>query len=225
MRRCLLPLFLFAALVAATPEVTEEHLTLVVVPLGEPSKDLVEFVAGSLRKRFLLTVRVTDPEPLPESAWYPPRKRWRAEKLLSHLKEMDLGDAWRVCGITEEEISTTKGQRYDYGIAGLADLGGKASVLTSYLFRRVKKNRKRYLRYMENLVLHEVGHTLGLDHCPLERCIMADAKGNALRAARVSINEFCPRCTRLLRRHLRDPGVKGEWSAKERAVLKKLHEP
>jgi predicted Zn-dependent protease len=95
--------------------------------------------------------------------------------------------------------------------------------LTSYLFRRVKKkNRKRYLRYMENLVIHEVGHTLGLDHCPLARCIMADAQGNALRAARLSINEFCPRCTRLLRRHLRDPQVKGKWSKKERAILKKL---
>ena len=218
-----MPLFLFVALVAATPEVTEEYPVIVVVPLGDPSEDLVKFIAESLQKRFLLTVRVTDPEPLPEVAWYPPRKRWRAEKLLKHLKQMDVGDAWRVTGITEEPISTTKGERYDYGIAGLADMGGKASVLTSYLFRRVKKkNRKRYLRYMENLIIHEVGHTLGLDHCPLVRCIMADAKGNALRAARLSINEFCPRCTRQLRRHLKDPEVKGKWSRRERAILKKL---
>jgi predicted Zn-dependent protease len=75
---------------------------------------------------------------------------------------------------------------------------------------------------MENLVLHEVGHTLGLDHCPLVRCIMADAKGNALKAARQSINEFCPRCTRLIRRHLRDPEVNGTWSKRELAILKKL---
>ena len=222
MRRALLPLFLFAALVAATPEVTEEYPVIVVVPLGEPSEDLVEFIADSLKERFLLTVRVADPEPLPDIAWYQPRQRWRAEKLLTHLKQMDLGDAWRVTGITEEPISTTKGKRYDYGIAGLADMDGKASVLTSYLFRRVKKkNRKRYLRYMENLVIHEVGHTLGLDHCPLVRCIMADAKGNALKAARRSINEFCPRCTRLIRRHLRDPKVRGKWSKRERAILKK----
>jgi len=223
MRRCLLPLFLFAALVAATPEVSEEYPVIVVVPLGEPGEDLVEFIAESLKSRFRFTVRVTDPEPLPEFAWYEPRKRWRAERLLTHLKQMDVGDAWRVCGITEEPISTTKGKRYDYGIAGLADMGGKTSVLTSYLFRRVKKrNRKRYLRYMENLVLHEVGHTLGLDHCPLARCIMADAKGNALKAARRSINEFCPRCNRLIRRHLRDPEVKGKWTNRERAILKKL---
>jgi archaemetzincin len=208
MRRCLLPVFLFAALIAATPDQSEEHPTLVVVPLGDPSEDLVKHIAESVRKRFLLEVRVTDPQPLPKFAWYPPRKRWRAEKLLKFLKELDVGDAWRVTGITEESISTTKGKRYDYGIAGLADMGGKASVLSSYLFRRVKKkNRKRYFRYMENLVIHEVGHTLGLDHCPLDRR---------------SINEFCPRCTRLLKRYLRDPEVKGKWSARERAILKKL---
>ena len=130
MRRCLLPLFLFFALVAATPEVTEEHPVIVVVPLGTPSEDLVEFIAESLRERFLLTVRVTDPEPLPEFAWYPPRKRWRAEKLLTHLKQMDLGEAWRVTGITEEPISTTKGKRYDYGIAGLADMGSIGKLLS-----------------------------------------------------------------------------------------------
>jgi len=195
---------------------------LVIVPLGEPAPDLVEHLAASLRARFRMRVQVTKPEPLPQAAWYPPRKRWRAEKLLRHLERMDLGDAWRVCGITEAPISTTKGKRYDYGIAGLATIGGKAGVLTAWLFRRVKnKSRRRYLRYMDNLVLHEMGHTLGLDHCPLPRCIMADAKGNALRAARRSINQFCPRCTRLLLRHLRDPEVRGKWTRREKAVLKK----
>jgi len=199
MRRCLLTLFLFAAPVAATPEVTEEHPVIVVVPLGEPSEDLVEFIAESLRERFLLTVRITDPEPLPEFAWYPPRKRWRAEKLLRHLKEMDVGEAWRVTGITEEPISTTKGKRYDYGIAGLADMGGKASVLTSYLFRRVKKkNRKRYLRYMENLVIHEVGHTLGLEHCLNRGCLLEDAKGRVTTCDREY--DICKRCRALLKK-------------------------
>ena len=62
-----------------------------------------------------------------------------------------------------------------------------------------------YLHAIENLVLHEVGHTLGLPHCPLDRCIMADAKGNALHSAEVSINEFCPRCYEAIRKHLRAP--------------------
>jgi archaemetzincin len=228
MRRCLLPLLLVGVLAAlgAAGEKPHDEPILVLVPLGDPSPDLVTFLAESLRARFRLDVRVSEPYALPASAWYAPRKRWRAEKLLDHLDSLPFLYAWRVCGITEAQISTTKGKRHDYGIAGLARMGGKSSVLTAYLFRRIrKKSRKRYRRYMENLVLHEVGHTLGVDHCPLDRCIMADAKGNALRAARRSSNQFCQRCTALLAPHLRDPSVKGRWSKRERAILEKLSAP
>ena len=109
---------------------------------------------------------------------------------------------------------------HDWGIAGLGSLGGKSSVFTSYLFRGYrKKARPTYLRYMENLVLHEVGHTLGLDHCPLERCMMADAKGNAIEAARTSINEFCPRCHAKIRGHLKAKEPQGVWSKEELAEI------
>ena len=96
-------------------------------------------------------------------------------------------------------------------------------MLSAYYFRKFKKKvPKKYRRSMENLVIHEVGHTLGLDHCPLDRCIMADAKGKAITAAKNSINELCPRCSGLSERHLRDPAVKGSWSPAERAILEKL---
>ncbi len=196
---------------------------LVVVPLGDPSPKLVENVAGSLQKRFNFQVLVNDSVPLPRSAWYLPRKRWRAEKLLDFLDTLELGEnVWRVAGITEEPISTTKGKRYDWGIAGLATIGGRNSVFSSWLFERWKvKHHRRYLRAMDNLVLHEVGHNLGLDHCPLKRCIMADAMGSARQAALQSANEFCPRCTEKLRVHLKDKKIRGKWSLKELAILRK----
>jgi archaemetzincin len=182
-------------------------LVLVVVPMGDTSPDLVQFVADSIERRFQFEVRIADPIPHPTEAWYAPRKRWRADRILDHLDEQDFGaDVWRVAAITEAPISTTNGDIYDWGIAGLGSMGGKSSVFTSHLFRGFrKKDRKTYLRFMENLVLHEVGHTLGLPHCPLERCVMADAKGNAVKAARASDNEFCPRCRAQIAEHLRLP--------------------
>lgn len=208
----------------ATAERTSESPTapkkvLVVVPLGAPDAALAQFVADSFERRFNFEVRVADPMPLPEEAYYAPRKRWRAEKILDYLDEQDFQDAWRVAAITEQPISTTKGEIKDWGIAGLGSIAGKSSVFTSYLFRGFKRrDPAKYRRYMENLVLHEVGHTLGLYHCPLDRCIMADAKGNAVRAAEKSINEFCPMCFRGIRRHLRADEVQGEWSSEEMAA-------
>ncbi len=34
-----------------------------------------------------------------------------------------------------------------------------------------------------------------------------------------SINEYCPRCFTQIRRHLRAEQVRGEWSARERAII------
>lgn len=207
---------------AAAPSAPSEpaERVLVIVPLGKPDPKLVNFIAASVERRFKLDVHIADPVPLPKEAWYAPRKRWRADTILDHLDAMELEGAWRVAGITERPISTTKDEYFDWGIAGLGTLDGRSSVLSSYYFRRFKKKApKKYQRYMENLVLHEVGHTLGLDHCPLDRCIMADAHGKAVTAAEKSINEFCPRCNRLAKPYLRDPEVKGHWSAAERAVL------
>jgi archaemetzincin len=214
--------FALCLAVCAVPTVTHaEKNVLVVVPMGDASEDLVQFVAKSIEDRLDFEVRIAPPIPHPKEAWYAPRKRWRAEKILDHLDGLDFGpDVWRVAAITEEPISTTKGSVHDWGIAGLGSLGGKSSVFTSYLFRGYRaKARPTYLRFMENLVLHEVGHTLGLEHCPLDRCFMADAKGNAIRAAKRSINEYCPRCHAWIREHLRSREVRGRWSEEERAVL------
>jgi len=196
--------------------------SLEVVPLGKPSRRLIADLATALRERFTFCVRVHERVRLPAAAWYQPRKRWRAEKLLDALDDLETGDAWKVVGITGAPISTTKGARYDWGIAGLARLPGRSSVLTAYLFRRVKKRSpKTYNRYMIDLVFHELGHTLGLPHCPLDRCIMADAKGNALRSARSCSHEFCPRCTRRIARWLRDATARGTWSPEELAILER----
>jgi len=216
-----LALLLAAAPLSATePVQAQPERLLVLVPFGDVNPKILEITAAELRERFRLRVEVHSSIPHPEAAWYTPRKRWRAEKLLDALDALHLPEAWRVTGITEAPISTTKGDIYDWGIAGLANLDGKSSVLTAYLFQKVKaKDPKRYQRYLENLGLHEVGHTFGLEHCPLDRCIMADAKGNAIRAANLSINEFCPRCHRLIAGSLRSSEVRGTWSKQELLIL------
>jgi archaemetzincin len=197
---------------------------LVVVPLGDPDQAIVDMTVRALADRFRFEVRVAPPMSMPKDAWYAPRRRWRAEKILRALDATNFGDAWRVAAITERPISTTKEDIEDWGIAGLGSLDGKSSVFSGYLYRSLNKRNSepKYLHAIENLVLHEVGHTLGLPHCPLDRCIMADAHGNALRSAAVSINEFCPRCFEAIRAHLRSESAQGAWTEAERAELRAL---
>lgn len=204
---CFSAAFVLADPAAARASAQEkEEPLLLLVPLGDPSKDLVQQTARSIRATFRFRVEVAEPMELPADAWYAPRKRWRAEKILDALDRIDRDDVSRIAAITEAPISTTKGEIYDWGIAGLGSMGGKSSVFTSYLFRKHKtKQRAKYLREMEGLVLHEIGHTLGLPHCPREICLMADAKGNAIKAAELSNGEFCEACAAKIRRFLRKP--------------------
>lgn len=52
-------------------------------------------------------VILLSPIPLPKSAYYKPRRRYRAEKLLDFLDSIDTGEYTKVIGLTHRDISTT----------------------------------------------------------------------------------------------------------------------
>lgn len=160
--------------------------TLEIQPLGDlPLKDL-ELVRTSIETIFGWNVVMLEPTGHPKHAWYKPRKRWRAEKILDWLGPRMGEDADRIMALTKKDISTTKGQIYDWGICGLADLGGPASVVSTYRIKKKmgkitpKERKEKYRQRLRDLAAHEFGHTLDLPHCPTPGCIMADAQGTVL---------------------------------------------
>ncbi len=107
----------------------------------------------------------------PESAWYQPRQRYRADKLIRFLMNK-VGQDTVMVGLSVKDISTTKGKVYDSGLMGLGFQPGRSCVVST--FRLSKKNT---MQQFKKLVLHEVGHNYGLPHCPDSSCFMRDAKG------------------------------------------------
>jgi archaemetzincin len=174
---------------------------IVLVPLGDPSPELVRLVAGVIRSRFVLRVRVADAMPMPGEAYYAPRKRWRAERLLEAIEAEHTDASVRLIGVTERPISTTKDQHVDWGIAGLGIIRGRSCVVTQHVYKKLEG--EALARAMENNVLHELGHVFGLPHCSDARCAVADANGNAVRAAEKSSGEYCAKCARKISTFLR----------------------
>jgi archaemetzincin len=131
---------------------------------------------------------------LPRAAWASARRRWRAEKILEALQEDPPPRAFKVVAMTDAEISTTKGDIPDWRVAGLGNIGGLACVTSMWINLRHSATRATLDRRTADLVIHELGHTLGLPHCETPRCVMRDAKGRYLETADSSSGDFCEQC-------------------------------
>jgi archaemetzincin len=166
-------------------------------PLGEelPEAD-VAIVETALRELYALDVRRLPRVPLPKSAWYPPRHRWRAEKLLDFLRPRLPPDGLRVLGLTAADISTTKGDIKDWGVLGLGEVPGEAGVISTFRCHKRARDDQHARERLAKVAVHEVGHTLGLPHCPTRGCLMEDAEGQVVTSDREY--DLCPRCRKQL---------------------------
>jgi archaemetzincin len=171
--------------------------TIYLQELGErlPSDDL-ELIRQSLAHFFPNPVTVLPARELPKAAYYPPRQRYRAEKLLDALVEQTPEDAQVVVGLTTTDISTTKGEYEDWGILGLATVSGRECVISRFRAARGAKNGEHTRQRLAKTVVHEIGHTLGLPHCPEHGCLMEDGKGSVLTTDHEL--DFCAACRRLV---------------------------
>lgn len=186
----------------ATAAATSARTIVFIQPLGSelPNAD-VEMVGTALREFFGAEVNVLPRIDLPKEAWYPPRKRWRADKLLDFLAlrvpEKGTHASAHILGLTSVDISTTKGEHEDWGVVGLGDLSGATSVISSFRCRKKSKGALNTRERLAKSAVHEMAHNIGLDHCPTVGCIVRDAEGQVAR----SDEEFdlCARCRGLLK--------------------------
>lgn len=154
------------------------------IPLGNIDKDILTFTFKQLTK-FLPNLEILPTTNMPSSAYYKPRGRYRADSLIHWLSSKAKPNEIYV-GITGYDISTTKGVHEDWGVMGLSYVPGKACVV-SYL--RLKDKANFY-----KVVIHEIGHSMGLPHCPNKTCFMRDADGKDTTDEETS---FCSNCKKV----------------------------
>ena len=139
-------------------------------PFDDISGNQVEEVYLKMKK-VLPSLKLSKSQPLPISAWYKLRNRYRADSLIRWLS-LKGGDSVIYIGITSKDISCSKGNIVDWGVMGLGFQPGFGCVVSTF---RLKKNNLNDELY--KLCLHEMGHNLGLKHCAKEYCYMRDAEG------------------------------------------------
>lgn len=175
-------------------------------PFGNIPDREVDSVKAAVERMYEFKVVVLDKVPLPKEAYteirYP---RYRADTLVKWLSEHVPDSVTMLLGLTNKDISITKykdanqkvikepsWQYRDFGIFGLGRVGGKACVVSSNRLHSGASTELFYKR-LTRISCHEVGHVLGLHHCPETECLMNDAN-ETIKTVDKSTGNLCEKC-------------------------------
>jgi archaemetzincin len=110
-------------------------------------------------------------------------ERYSADSILKLLSGLHNGKIAEVVGITHKDIFTTRKENPEItetfrypgtkGIFGMGYIPGNACIISDY---RIHTTDTMLLKHrLRTVIFHEIGHNLGLGHCPVDRCIMSGA--------------------------------------------------
>jgi archaemetzincin len=156
------------------------------------TEDLLRDLAYRLEEVLAQDVQVGTSIELSGKAYNAARDQYRGAMILEELERLHLPDADRVLGITDADCYAP-GLNF---ILGQAAIEGKEAFVA---LARLRPNfygrifdpelfRRRAVKEM----VHELGHTWGLSHCPNPDCVMHFS--NTLRDTDRKGVTFCPRC-------------------------------
>ncbi|ERG89956.1 MAG: putative Zn-dependent protease, partial [halophilic archaeon J07HX5] len=160
-----------------------------VVPVGEVDPVVKREASSGLRAIYDCEVSVSNPRTVPKGAYDDSRDQHRAEEFIDLAKRV--GDGTKNIAITPNDLYY---HRRNY-VFGLAYLGGSGSVISTYRLRTSsdggfsdRSAGEIFADRVRKEVIHEIGHTFGLEHCDNNRCVMnfsptvreVDVKGESL---------------------------------------------
>lgn len=169
----------------------DHNMEISIQPFSGIPGSTVQAIVKKLQSVYPGQVRVKKTLKLPVKAFNKAKTRYRADSLIRYLNRLSNGNQL-IIGITNKDISTTKGIYADWGIMGLGFCPGKSCIVSTFRLRGNNREEKLF-----KLALHELGHTQGLKHCPIKNCFMRDAKGKDHWNEQ---NGFCKRCKINLKR-------------------------
>lgn len=187
----------------STQGVTSHQKIVGMVLLGDMSLSFKDTIIAAIKNTYGFKTIFIGKKEIPRSFFIAIKSpRYRADSILRYLKNIKPDTIDYIVGLTDYDISATKKDQNgntlepkskyeDWGIFGYGNVNGPACVVSTY---RLKTNQKSLLfERIKKVVIHELGHNLGLKHCKNNRCVMTDAV-EKLSTVDEESKELCEEC-------------------------------
>jgi len=143
---------------------------LTIIQLGKIAENILTSVTSELRETFDLATETTQPIEVPKEICNFIRRQYPAPVVLKFISEKFHG---RALGITNEDLYAEDlnfvfGQAYSPGNAALISI-----LRLNPTFYKQKSNEDLLIERAVKEAVHEVGHMIGLRHCPDMTCVMS----------------------------------------------------
>ncbi len=165
-----------------------------VIPVGPVSRDLLVWLQDRLPATIGRRAVVGEQAPVPPRAWNQSRHQCLGDAILETLHRLRYPEAERLVGLIERDCYAP-GLNFVFGQA--AANGREAMVALPRLrqsFYGLPEDPTLFCERALKEVVHELGHTWGLGHCPDPRCVMHFS--NRLADTDFKGPHCCPHCFR-----------------------------
>ena len=129
-----------------------------------------QMLADALKETYPSVSIQKEPLVLPKEYYNKERNRYSGTGLLKDLSKLRKGNV--VLGLTDEIIFKANELSPTYGIFGVSPVGAYVAVISS-----TRPSGKQHSNdHLVKLMMHELGHSFGLNHCSNQHCFMVDAE-------------------------------------------------
>lgn len=179
---------------------------LCVVPIGNVPAQALEWIENATAEWFPLPIRRLNALPIPEEAFDAKRGQYQSVEIMKRLAQFAPREASRVLGVTDVDLAIPMLSF----LFGQAQFEGPVAVVSlcrlHQEFYGLPAQESLLRERTVKEVLHELGHTFGLVHCPDPACVMSLATYIELVDAK--LEQYCARCgLQLVQRFAREGGV------------------
>jgi len=173
---------------------------IMVTGLDPIAPEILGVACDIIEVRFHAMCLLEEPLSVPEGAYDPERGQYRSDVILGYLRLLTPEQVEKLIALTELDLYVP-GLNF---VFGQAELGGRNAVVSVARLRPEfygePPDLDLFHARVRKEVVHELGHTYGLKHCPDPTCVMSFS--NSILDVDRKSSDFCPRCRALLERAL-----------------------